>query len=118
MIGKINFDNQGIHVTGSFFPHPFSRQYSLDLKYSDIVDLEFLMKDKHSKRTCSPGNYNGLPFIELTMKNGDKKLISLLPFSKKQWLCIQTELLKRNSAIVLFVSEAEFVSTLPFSSFY
>ena len=89
---------------------PTSRfcQGKLDFPIDDVFGIEFKRMDGNSEGYLLPRMWD-FTFLVFYLKDGSTKALYLNRFSTKQYLEIQSELLKRKPDILLFCSAQDFL---------
>lgn len=60
-------------------------QYEVKVYYKDISDIKLIISNRNSKNKSEFGMVTPMPYLTIEQKNGKKKLINLLNYSKKQF---------------------------------
>lgn len=93
---RIVLDDKKIFTPGDWQGKSHKVQYKTTVKYEDIIDLKIITSTKNSKNktiTASvPSSYVLKPYLEFTLKNGNKQRIFIQFFTKKQWAKIIDEI--------------------------
>ena len=100
---RIVFDEKKIFVPGDWQGRNIKVQYKMSVSYKDIIDFKIIKSANNSKNETITANVlsSGVlkPYLELTLRNGDKQRAYILFFTKKQRVKIIDELKRRLIAV-------------------
>ena len=93
-------------------PYSFKENsFSFKINYKDICGLSFGYIDGDRNEEINKAlRIYGAPMIILTMNDNSLRHIILYPFSKKQWIQIEKELLNKNHEILVLNSAKDFIT--------
>ena len=108
--GVISFFDQTLKVSTNK-PYAFDGEaFSFKVAYDDICGISFMEKDGSKNGDI---NYKlrvySAPLIELTTNDDSKYYILLYPFTRRQWVSLQKELVKRNPEIIVLDSAQDLI---------